>query len=102
MADSMEHVVPHDEPPQALLLGTAQGVEALAGRQQAGTVQRGLAGQHLQGLLTVEARAPQQVQPGQVRVTLGAEQAQGRLGFQARGQALSHGPTSRRRGGARP
>jgi len=85
-----------------LLLGAAHRIEALAGRQQAGAVECWLAGGQLQRLLAVEARAPQQVQPGQVRLAFGAEQVQRRLGLQARGQALSHGPTSRHRGGAAP
>ena len=93
--------VPHDEPAQPLLLSAAQGVEALARRQQAGAVQRGLAGGQLQGLLAVEARAPQQVQ----RLLVGlrsAQQPRGRLGAQQGRQALSHGPTSRHRGGSSP
>ena len=58
-------------PANPLLIGAAQRVETLAGCQEAGAVQRGLAGGQLQGLLAIKARPPQQVEPGQVRVAFG-------------------------------
>ena len=101
MADSRKAVkaVAHDEAAQALLGRAVQGIEAVGCCQQRLQRQGGLVCRQAQRGRAVKARAPQQVQPGHMRV-VAHRQRRPAAGPQWCRHPLSHGPT--RHGGARP